>query len=73
MRKVCGILTALMFMALLCAAGAEDITMGKIRIPEGTEIPEDLQNPEDPVELGSGDEAGDGTQLLEHGFHICTE
>lgn len=53
MRKVCGVLTALMLMALLCAAGAEGITTGKIRIPEGTEIPEELQNPEDPVELGS--------------------
>ncbi len=50
MRKICGIL--LILTALMCAAAAEP-DAGKIRITEGTEIPEYLEHPDDPVELGA--------------------
>ena len=52
MRKLCVILLALILAVGICAAAAEE-NAAKIRIPEGTEIPEDLENPDDPVELGA--------------------
>lgn len=67
MKKWYGILLAVILTAALCAAGAEE-SPAEIRIPEGTEIPEDLQNPGDPVELGSWGipfaKAGDSTWYI---------
>ena len=52
MRILRGTLPAKLLLAALCAVAAGEAG-ATIIIPEGTELPEDIRNPADPVELGS--------------------
>ena len=52
MRILRGTLLAILLLASLCAVAAGEAG-ATIIIPEDTELPEDIRNPADPVELGS--------------------
>ena len=52
MRKWFGGLLVLLLCFVLCAAAAAEGT-SEIILPGDVELPEDLENPNDPVELGS--------------------